>query len=151
VLATAAFAERALPELPLLRDLTGRVRRLLEMHADELAARTHDPETLASALVAVATARPRPATSSTPSAVLAAADTDATARIRRLLVPPATLSPRRRRALRAGVAAIGFIPLLVALTPAAVAANEPPVQRPQATPSLVTAPVHADTMWTAPS
>jgi len=131
LLAAAAFAGRALPELPLLRELTAQVRPLLEMHADDLAARSHDPETLATALVAVSTARPRGATSGTPSAALAAADTDAGARIRRLLLPPAALSPRRRRTLRAGIAALGLIPLLVALTPAAVAANQPPVKRPQ--------------------
>lgn len=132
LLATATFAERALPELPLLRDLTARVRRLLEMHADDLAARTHDPETLAAALVAVATARPRPASNRVPSAALAAADTDAATRVRRLLLPPVTLSPRRCRTVRAGIAALGVIPLLVALTPSAVAANQPPVKRPPA-------------------
>ena len=131
LLAAAAFAGRALPELPLLRELTPQVRPLLEMHADDLAARSHDPETLATALVAVSTARPRSATGGTPSAALAAADTDAGARIRRLLLPPAALSPRRRRTLRAGIAALGLIPLLVALTPAAVAANQPPVKRTQ--------------------
>jgi bla regulator protein blaR1 len=151
LLAAAAFAGRALPELPLLRELTGRVRGLLEMHADDLAARSHDPETLATALVAVATVRPRPATSNTPSAALAAADTDATARIRRLLLPPVTLSSLRRRTLRAGVAALGLIPLLVALTPAAVAANEPSVKRPQAAASSVTPPMRVDTTPTAPS
>jgi Zn-dependent protease with chaperone function len=46
LLAAAAFAGRALPELPLLRELTAQVRPLLEMHADDLAARSHDPETL---------------------------------------------------------------------------------------------------------
>jgi Zn-dependent protease with chaperone function len=132
LLAAAAFARRALPELPLLRDLTTRVRRLLEMHADDVAARTHDPEALATALVAVATARPRRVPSSAPSAALAAADIDAVARIQRLLLPPVTLTPRRRRTVRAGIAVLGLIPLLVALTPAAVAANQPPVKRSQA-------------------
>jgi hypothetical protein len=50
-------------------------------------------------------------------------------RIRRLLLPPATLTPRRRRTVRAAVAGFGLIPLLVALTPAAVAANQPPVRQ----------------------
>src|SRR6185437_13366222 len=74
LLAAAAFAGRALPELQLLRELTAQVRPLLEMHADDLAARSHDPETLATALVAVSTARPRGVTGGTPSAALAAAD-----------------------------------------------------------------------------
>lgn len=132
MLAAAAFAGRVLPELPLLRDLTTRVRRLLEMHADDLAACTEDPEVLATALVAVATARPRRVPSQAPSAALSAADMDAVARIQRLLLPPVTLTPRRRHAVRVGIAVLGLIPLLVALTPAAVAANQPPVKRSQA-------------------
>jgi Zn-dependent protease with chaperone function len=131
LLAAAALAGSALPELPLMRHLPCQVRRLLEMHADDLAACAHDPETLATALVAVATARSGRASATVPSAALAAADSDTAVRIRRLLLPPATLSPRRRRTVRAGVAALGVIPLLVALTPAAVAANQPPVRQSQ--------------------
>jgi Zn-dependent protease with chaperone function len=132
LLAAAAVASRALPELPLMRALTRQVRRLVEMHADDLAARTHDPETLATALVAVATAGSGRALAAEPSAALAAADSDTAVRIRRLLLPPATLSPRRRGTVRAGVAALGLVPLLVALAPAAVAANEPPVRQSRA-------------------
>jgi hypothetical protein len=99
------------------------------MHADDLAACTHDPETVATGLVAVATARPGLAPASASSGTLAAADSDTAVRIRRLLLPPATLSPRRRRTVRAAVAVLGLIPLLVALTPAAVAANQPPVRQ----------------------
>ena len=131
LLAAAALAGNALPELPLMRHLPGQVRRLLEMHADDLAAGAHDPETLATALVAVATARPPRASATARSAALAAADSDTAVRIRRLLLPPATLTPRRRRTVRAAVAAFGLIPLLVALTPAAVAANQPPVRQSQ--------------------
>ena len=129
LLSSSALVARALPGLPLTRDLPRRVRRLLEMHADDLAARHHDPETLATALVALATARSGMTSAEGPSAVLAAAGTDIALRIRRLLEPPVTLSSRRRRAIRAGVAAFCAIPLLVALTPAAVAARQPPVKR----------------------
>ena len=130
LLAAAALAGRALPELPLMRHLPDQVRRLVEMHADELAACTQDPETLATALVALATARS--GLPSAPTAALAAADSDTAVRIRRLLLPPATLTPRRRRTIRAAVAAFALIPVLVALTPAAVAANQPPVKQRQA-------------------
>jgi hypothetical protein len=104
------------------------VHCLLEMHADDVAAGAHDPEALATALVAVATATASPA----PRSALAAADTDAVARIRRLLLPPASLSGRGRRSLRVGVVAFAVVPVLLALTPAAVAANQPPVRQPQA-------------------
>jgi Zn-dependent protease with chaperone function len=130
LLAGAALAGRALPELPFMRDLPRQVRRLLELHADDLAACSHDPETLATAIVAVATARAGLAPVSASSATLAAADGDTVTRIRRLLLPPASLSPRRRRTVRAAVAVLGLMPLLVALTPAAVAATQPPVRRP---------------------
>ena len=125
VLAAAAVAGAALPELPLIRRLPQQVRGLLEMHADDLAARSHDPETLATALVAVATSWPTP----TSAGALAAADTEAVARIRRLLLPPAMLSGRGRTTVRAAVAAFGLVPLVLALTPAAVAATEPPLRQ----------------------
>jgi Zn-dependent protease with chaperone function len=130
LLACAALAERALPELPFMRELPRAVRRLLEMHADDVAARTHDPEALATALVAVVTARSGLAPVSTSSATLAAADGDTVMRIQRLLLPPAELSPPRRRTVRAAVAVLGLMPLLVALTPAAVATTQPPVRQP---------------------
>jgi hypothetical protein len=100
------------------------------MHADDVAARTHEPETLATALVAVATARSGALPTGTRSVVLAAADSDTALRIRRLLLPPLSVSPRRKRKVRLAVAALGLLPLLVALAPAVVAANQPPVQRP---------------------
>ncbi|MGX7678885.1 M56 family metallopeptidase [Jatrophihabitans sp. DSM 45814] len=135
LLASAALAARTLPELPLMRGLPAQVRGLLEMHADELAAGAHDPETLATALVAVATAQSASGAARPPamvsSATLAAADGDTLNRIRRLLLPPDALSPRRRRAARAAVLAFGLLPLLLALTPAAVAANQPPVRQVQ--------------------
>jgi Zn-dependent protease with chaperone function len=130
-LAAAALAERALPELPLMRQLPRQVRRLLELHADDTAARGHDPQTLATALVAFASAQAGRPAGVTPASALAAADGDTAERIRRLILPPTTLSRRRRRTVRAAVAAFGVIPLLVALTPAAIAANQPPVRQAQ--------------------
>jgi Zn-dependent protease with chaperone function len=128
LLAGAALASRALPEMPLLRQLPRQVRRLVEMEADDLAATAHDPETLASAIVAVATAQPRPMPRSTLATALAAADSDTANRITRLLLPASTLSHPRRRLFRAAIAAFALTPLLLAFTPAAVAATEPPVR-----------------------
>lgn len=129
LLGWAALVSRVLPELPLTRDLPRRVRSLLEMHADDLAARHHDPRTLATALVAVATARSGAASAQEPSSVLGAAGRDTALRVRRLLEPPVALSARRRRVFQTGVAAFGAVPLLLALTPAAVAASQPPIKR----------------------
>jgi Zn-dependent protease with chaperone function len=56
LLTAAGLVAHALPMVPLLRDAPGRVGRLLEMDADELAAAHHEPQVIASALVAVATA-----------------------------------------------------------------------------------------------
>ena len=56
LLTAAGLVAHALPMVPLLRDAPSRVGRLLEMDADELAAAHHEPQVIASALVAVATA-----------------------------------------------------------------------------------------------
>src|SRR6266536_3181774 len=123
-IAAAAAAGAALPALPLLRDLDVNVRRLLEMHADEIAAHEHDPEVLATALVAVASAA--------PVAALAAAGGDRAMRIRRLLLPPKALPRRRRMLLRAAAVALTVAPLLLAAAPAGVAVNQPPLRPPHA-------------------
>ena len=125
-LAAAAVASRSLPELPRLREVGERVHRLLEMHADQVAADEHDPATLASALVAVASGRVTPVPAA-PTAGLAADGADTTARIRRLLLPPAPLS-RPHRVLARGLAtALLTAPLVLALAPGAIAVTEPPM------------------------
>jgi Zn-dependent protease with chaperone function len=127
LLAGAALAGRTSPEIPLLRELPRHVRRLVEMEADDLAAAAHDPEALATAIVAVATARTQPAPFTFATA-LAAADGDTASRIKRLLLPAGSLSHPRRRLFRLAIAALALTPLLVAVTPAAVARTEPPVR-----------------------
>jgi Zn-dependent protease with chaperone function len=128
LLAGASVASRALPELPLLRHLPRQVRRLVEMEADDLAAVAHDPEDLATAIAAVATSRTEPATLAPFATALAAADSDTVSRIHRLLLPDGTLSHSRRRLFRVAIAAFALTPVLVALTPAAIAASEPPLR-----------------------
>jgi Zn-dependent protease with chaperone function len=127
LLASAAVVVGTLPGLPLMRELPSVVRRLIEMQADDVAARTHAPETIATALFTVATGQPAGSLPITPTSALAAGDSDAVARVRRLLLPPATLSRRGRSAVRAGIAAAVLVPVLTAFAPAAVAANRPPV------------------------
>ena len=87
------------------------------MHADDTALRSSDPGPLATALVILATAAPRPPRLPWPPAA-----TDAVGRIHRLLGPAEPpLGPVRRHLLRAAVAALVLAPVLLALAPAAVA------------------------------
>ncbi|WP_427892921.1 M56 family metallopeptidase [Kribbella sp. GL6] len=137
LLASAAVVAGTLPALPLLRELSAVVRRLIEMQADDVAARAHAPETIAAALFTVATGQPAGSLPITPASALAAGDSDAVARVRRLLLPPAMLTRRGRGVVRAGIAAAVLVPVLTAFAPAAVAANRPPVAAVRAT-----VPVH---------
>ena len=115
LLAMARIAGQVLPFVPLMRDADAQVTRLVELHADDAATRSRDPGPLAAALVILATA-------ASPAPALAAAATDAVQRIHRLLGPAEPpLGPVRRHLLRAVAAALAVTPVLLALTPAAVA------------------------------
>jgi Zn-dependent protease with chaperone function len=118
--AAAALAARTLPVLPLLRDAPLLIGRLLEMDADEAAADQHEPRVIATALVAVASARRSPeirqAAGAAPAVAVAGAD--AAARVRRLLRPPERLPPPRRTLARGAVAALTAAPLALAAAPA---------------------------------
>jgi len=103
-----------LPFLPLMRDADAQVARLVEMHADDAAARASDPRSLATALVVLATG-------ASPAPALAAAATDSVQRIHRLLRPAEPLGPARRRMLRATAASLALTPVLLALAPALLA------------------------------
>jgi Zn-dependent protease with chaperone function len=114
LLALARIGRLVLPFLPLMRDADAQVARLVEMHADDAAIRSSDPRSLATALVALATA-------ASPAPALAAAATDSVHRIHRLLGPAEPLGRARRQLLRAAAATLALTPLLLALTPALVA------------------------------
>ena len=115
LIALARIARRVLPFMPLMRDADAQVARLAELHADDAATRARDPRPLAVALVVLATA-------ASPAPALAAAGTDAVARIHRLLGPAEPpLDPVRRRLLQAAIVALAVTPVLLALAPAAVA------------------------------
>jgi Zn-dependent protease with chaperone function len=119
LLAIARIGRQVLPLIPLTRNAATQIARLIEMHADDMAARAHDSGVLASALVALATtASPVPG----PAAPeLAAAVTDAVQRVQRLLSPAEPLGLVRRQLLRAGAGALALTPVLLALAPAALA------------------------------
>jgi Zn-dependent protease with chaperone function len=114
LLAMARIGREALPFLPLMRDAEEQVARLVELHADDAAARARDPRLLATALVILATG-------ASPAPALAAGAADSVQRIHRLLGPAEPLGRARRQLLRAAAAALALTPVLLALTPAAVA------------------------------
>ena len=114
LLALARIGSLVLPVLPLMRDADAQVARLVEMHADDAAARASDPRSLATALVVLAAG-------ASPAPALAAAATDAVQRIHRLLRPTEPLSAARRRMLRATAASLAVTPVLLALAPALLA------------------------------
>jgi Zn-dependent protease with chaperone function len=114
LLAVARIGREVLPFLPLMRDAEEQVARLVELHADDAAARSRDPRLLATALVVLAAAP-------SPAPALAAGATDSVQRIHRLLGPGEPLGPVRRQLLRAGAAALALTPVLLALTPAVIA------------------------------
>jgi Zn-dependent protease with chaperone function len=114
LLAMARIGRQVLPFLPLMRDADAQVARLVELHADDAAARASDPASLATALVVLAT-------TAGPAPALAAGATDAVQRIHRLLGPAEPLGRLRRLQLQATAAALALTPVLLALAPAVVA------------------------------
>jgi Zn-dependent protease with chaperone function len=114
LLGLARIGRLVLPFMPLMRNADAQVTRLVEMHADDAAARTHDPRTLATALVVLAT-------SASPAPALAAAATDSVQRIHRLLRPAQPLAPARRQLLRVTAALLVLTPVLLSLAPAVLA------------------------------
>jgi len=114
LLALARIGSLVLPVLPLMRDADAQVARLVEMHADDAAARASDPRALATALVVLAAG-------ASPAPALGAATTDAVQRIHRLLRPAEPLGAARRRMLRATPASLALAPVLLALAPALLA------------------------------
>jgi Zn-dependent protease with chaperone function len=114
LLALARIGRLVLPFLPLMRAADAQVARLVEMHADDSAARASDPRSLATALVVLATG-------TSPAPALAASATDSVQRIHRLLRPGEPLGNARRQLLRATAASLALTPILLALAPALLA------------------------------
>lgn len=113
----AIAIDRAFPAVPLFRAARSEVARLIELLADDVAARTHDRTTLAAALVTVAAGR-------TPAAALGAGGNTAVIRVRRLLAPDNPLSRTARLTGAIGIALLVTLPLTLALNPAITAILE---------------------------
>lgn len=104
VIAYALGLARAFPRLPLFRDSLAHTTRLVELLADDVAARSTDRLTLAGALLTLSSAQP-------PPTGLAASGASAT-RVRRLIAPPAPLGRGRSLATGLLAAALFAAPLI---------------------------------------
>ena len=115
-LAYADALTRTFPRVPLFAEAHQRVSVLLEMTADDAATGIEDRRTLAQALVVLSTGM-------RPEAALAASDTAALQRVRRLTAPA---TPRRRgTGFLVGAASVVAlsVPMCLALAPAIEAAT----------------------------
>jgi hypothetical protein len=108
--AVEAFA-RAFPGLPLARTARTEVAALLEMAADDRAARTHAPRELAAALCEVATGQ-------APGYSLGAAETAVVVRARRLLHPGRPARRMTSALVAAFALAVPFLPFVFSCVPA---------------------------------
>lgn len=120
VLAVADALARAVPFLPVFGWARAEQARLLEMLADDDAARGGGRLAVARALVRLAEA-PTPARAPVPAAGLAAADLAALTRVHRLIGPDHRLGPVRRAGITAVLVAAAALPVAIAVTPAAAA------------------------------
>ncbi|WP_157245045.1 M56 family metallopeptidase [Nonomuraea typhae] len=110
VLALADGLSRAFPRLPLFTGARDEVVRLVELRADDVAARRHPRVHIAAALVSLATGR-------APAFALGAAGETALARVRRMLQPAVPLCGYERATGLAAVALLVAGPAAIALAP----------------------------------
>jgi Zn-dependent protease with chaperone function len=113
----AVAVARAFPGVPLFRAARVEVPRLLELQADDVAARRHDRVALAAALVTVADAR-------APAMALGVGGGTALLRVRRLLAPDNPLSRLGRFTGGIGIGLLLALPLALAANPAVTALLE---------------------------
>ncbi|MFC5034397.1 M56 family metallopeptidase [Streptomyces sp. DSM 41987] len=116
VLAWSGGLARAFPRIRLFTRAHAETLRLVELLADDVAARSADRITLAEALLNLAGAR-------TPAAALGAGGSTAAERVRRLIVPHHPLGRLRTALTFTGVAALLALPIIGLATPIATAAH----------------------------
>lgn len=114
--AVAKGLAAAFPHVPLFSAASVEVSRLVELRADDAAARRTDHVSVAGALVTLAGMR-------APQAALAAAGSDGAARVTRLLAPIRPTGVARPVALVMGLAVVMLAPALLAAYPALAAAG----------------------------
>ncbi|WP_395107647.1 M56 family metallopeptidase [Actinomadura sp. SCN-SB] len=108
---------RAFPAVPLFEAARDEITRLIELLADDMAARHHNRTTLAAALVTVATGQ-------APAAAMGAGGATALLRVRRLLAPHTPLSRVAQFTGGFGVALLLTLPITLAANPAIIAILE---------------------------
>jgi Zn-dependent protease with chaperone function len=107
---------RAFPGIPLFATAASEIGRLVELRADDAAARDTDHVSVAAALVTLAGMR-------APRAALAAADCGGAVRVGRLLQPVAPVSLARAGAALCGLTLVMLAPAVLAAYPALAAAG----------------------------
>ena len=120
VLAVADALQRAFPRVALFQEARSALRRLVEMMADDIAARSSDRLTVATALVRLAER------GMTPAVALGASSESAAGRIRRLVGPARPLDAKRIAVTALGVGVVLTLPLFFAIAPASAAGAMPP-------------------------
>ncbi|SDG07207.1 Zn-dependent protease with chaperone function [Blastococcus aurantiacus] len=114
-LALSEVLATAFPGVRLFEVARGETRQLIELMADDAAARQVDRVSVASAIVSLVEMR-------APTSALAMAQDAAVLRVSRLLDPRPPLEPWRYRAAAFGASAVILVPLLIAGYPALCAA-----------------------------
>jgi len=109
---TARLLAAAFPTATVLARARQQIDRLVEMRADDVAARRHARLDLARALVTMAQAGRR-VDAVVAAGAVAANGADALERVRRLLEPPAALGTPVRLTVGAGLAALAVTPVLL--------------------------------------
>lgn len=118
VLEVAAALNRAFPRVPLFTQANGEIARLVELAADDVAARSYGRLPVATAMVAMSGG-------GAPRMALAAGGPGALERVHRLIEPARPLRPATLLSVFALTIAVIAIPAIVSVTPALNAARMP--------------------------
>jgi Zn-dependent protease with chaperone function len=120
ILAAADSLQRAFPRIAAFRTARTELGRLVEMLADDNAARQSDRTTVATALVRLAEH------GMTPVTALGAGGESALSRVRRLISPVRPLGAGRTTLAALALGMLVAVPVFVAIAPASAAAPMPP-------------------------
>ncbi|WP_449406871.1 M56 family metallopeptidase [Microbacterium maritypicum] len=120
ILAVSEALRRAFPGVGAFRESHAALERLVEMQADDTAARHGSRLTVATALVRLGEH------AMTPSAALGAGGASAVDRVRRLVAPARPLGARKALMATLATGALLVLPLFLAVAPASAAGAMPP-------------------------